>query len=377
VPRISTQPLADQPLGALPSTSDRGPQPLHWPPVGAGRQVPTFHTGARTKLAPPPCRTPPGQSAGTRQAQSRAGQAARFRCRLSQFSTRHQWIAHARLLGPHLTRSRRALLPGRSPPRLLTAAARGGLRPPPAGRPRRTTDLSARPSISDAAPHQSLRSSTSTSSAFVAHPAQPAFSQKAPVPDHPTVRTGPDRAPRARIFMPRGASAPPGPSSPGALHRHCVGALTRRAAFPVAASALATACLRNSAVSLRECSSREWSRALTPRALLLRAIRSSRTPAFATLSGFSDSGIGNRPRFLSGGPPPHRHCRLRKRFARARPRSRCRPSSSASVAVSTNTGMPQRMERSSRGAPRPAARARRKQRRGGPWVYRRRSVQSH
>ena len=31
------------------------------------------------------------------------------------------------------------LFPRRSPPRLLTAAARGGLRPPPAGRPRRTT----------------------------------------------------------------------------------------------------------------------------------------------------------------------------------------------------------------------------------------------
>ena len=61
VPRISTQPLADRPLGALPSTNDRRPQPLHWPPAGAGRQVPTFHTRARTKLAPPPCRTPPGQ----------------------------------------------------------------------------------------------------------------------------------------------------------------------------------------------------------------------------------------------------------------------------------------------------------------------------
>src|ERR671922_763883 len=39
VPRIGTQPLADQPLGALPSTGDRRPQPLHRPPVGAGRQV--------------------------------------------------------------------------------------------------------------------------------------------------------------------------------------------------------------------------------------------------------------------------------------------------------------------------------------------------
>ena len=104
-------PLADQPLGALPSTSDRRPQPLHWPPAGAGRQVPTFHTRARTKLTPPPCRTPPGQSAGTRQAHPGPARHARFRCRLTQISTRHQWIAHARLLGPHLTRSTARLFP--------------------------------------------------------------------------------------------------------------------------------------------------------------------------------------------------------------------------------------------------------------------------
>ena len=78
-------PLADQPLGVLPSTDDRRPRPLHWPPVGAGRQVPTFHTRAQTKLAPPPRRTPPGQSAGTRQTHPGAGHAARFRCHLTQF----------------------------------------------------------------------------------------------------------------------------------------------------------------------------------------------------------------------------------------------------------------------------------------------------
>jgi hypothetical protein len=50
----------------------------------------------------------------------------------------------------------------------------------------------------------------------------------------------------ARDRMGRGASAPPGPSSPGALHRHSVGALTSRAAFPVTASAFAIACLRHS-----------------------------------------------------------------------------------------------------------------------------------
>ena len=78
VPHIGTQPLTDQPLGVLPSTSDRRPQPLHWPPTGAGRQVPTFHTEARTKLAPPPCRTPPGQSAGSCQAHPGPTYQARF-----------------------------------------------------------------------------------------------------------------------------------------------------------------------------------------------------------------------------------------------------------------------------------------------------------
>jgi hypothetical protein len=37
----------------------------------SGRQVPTFRIGARTKLTPPTCRTPPGQLTGTRQARPR------------------------------------------------------------------------------------------------------------------------------------------------------------------------------------------------------------------------------------------------------------------------------------------------------------------
>jgi hypothetical protein len=51
-------------------------------------------------------------------------------------STLPQWFTHVRLLGPHLTPSR-APFPRRSPPRLLTAAAHGGLGPPPARRSRR------------------------------------------------------------------------------------------------------------------------------------------------------------------------------------------------------------------------------------------------
>ena len=48
-------------------------------------------------------------------------------------------IACARLRDPHLPRSKARLFPRRSPPRLLTAAARGGLQPSPAGRLRRAT----------------------------------------------------------------------------------------------------------------------------------------------------------------------------------------------------------------------------------------------
>jgi hypothetical protein len=63
-----------------------------------------------------------------------------------------------------------APFPQRSAPRLLTDAPRGGLRPPPAGRPRRPTGPTTGPSISDAAPHQSARSSTSRPPhAFAAH----------------------------------------------------------------------------------------------------------------------------------------------------------------------------------------------------------------
>jgi hypothetical protein len=162
VPRIGTQLLADQPLGALPSTNDRGPKPLHWPPASARRQVHTFHTRAQTKLAPPPCRRPPGQSTGSRQARPGPVLQTRFRSHLSVFDTSSvdrsrspSWPTPDALTGTPF--------PQRSPPRLLTAAACGGLRPPPAGRPRRTTSPTTGPSISDAAPHQTVRSSTSTS----------------------------------------------------------------------------------------------------------------------------------------------------------------------------------------------------------------------
>jgi hypothetical protein len=64
---------------------------------------------------------------------------------IDSVSTRHQWIACARLLGPYLTHSQARLFPQRSAPRLLTDAPCGGLRPPPTGRPRRTTGPKNRP----------------------------------------------------------------------------------------------------------------------------------------------------------------------------------------------------------------------------------------
>ena len=119
----------------------------------SGRQVPTFHARAKTKLAPPPRRTPPGQSTGTRQAHPGTPKHPRFRCQ-PFLTTRHQWFARARLRDPHLPRSRRDFPLDAHHHGSLTAAARGGLRPPPAQRPRRATRTpTPGSSISRTAPH--------------------------------------------------------------------------------------------------------------------------------------------------------------------------------------------------------------------------------
>ncbi len=60
VPRIGTRPLAV--LSAWGTPSRRRPT---GPTAVSGRQVPTFRARARTRLAPPTCRTPSGQSAGS------------------------------------------------------------------------------------------------------------------------------------------------------------------------------------------------------------------------------------------------------------------------------------------------------------------------
>jgi hypothetical protein len=95
---------------------------------------------------------------------------------------------------------RARLAPRRSPPRLLTAAARGGLRPPPAGRPRRPT------SPIGLAPPSPMQHRINRSDllhrpphAFVAHPTRLRSPKKAPVPDRRNLRPAPDRASREQF----------------------------------------------------------------------------------------------------------------------------------------------------------------------------------
>jgi hypothetical protein len=88
VPRIGTRPLTVSAAWGSPF-HDRpraNTAPLAARGHGAtGSHVP--HTEAQTKLAPPPCRTPPGQQAGTRRAHPGTLARPRFRCRLPNFDT--------------------------------------------------------------------------------------------------------------------------------------------------------------------------------------------------------------------------------------------------------------------------------------------------
>ena len=131
MPRIGTLPLAVSAAWGSPSRrpvqhpagayrGDRFPRSTPEPEPSSRHLYAGHHLGS--KQAPP--RLIPGQ-----QLDPGFDDAATL-------STLHQWFTHVRLLGSHLTPSR-APFPRRSPPRLLTDAARGGLRPPPAGRPRR------------------------------------------------------------------------------------------------------------------------------------------------------------------------------------------------------------------------------------------------
>jgi hypothetical protein len=59
VPRVATQLLGGLPLGVLALAQQHLHQDTNQ--IGIRARVPTFRAGAQTKLAPPPCRAPPGQ----------------------------------------------------------------------------------------------------------------------------------------------------------------------------------------------------------------------------------------------------------------------------------------------------------------------------
>jgi hypothetical protein len=94
------------PLDALPLTATR----LGGGCVGA--RLPTFHAEAadRAHAASMPGTAWPARR-DVRQTHPGTYPSSRFRCHLGSITTRRQRFAHARLPGPHLTRSGRAFSP--------------------------------------------------------------------------------------------------------------------------------------------------------------------------------------------------------------------------------------------------------------------------
>ena len=134
---------------ALAVSAARGPPSRHQAtltrPAISGRQVLLFHASARDELTPPLHRAPPGQQAGSPLAESTPSGRAfvpgvlrspGFDAIVPPIDA--SAVVHSR------SSSRRTpdplsagLSPRRSPPRLLTGAARGGLGSPPARRTQR------------------------------------------------------------------------------------------------------------------------------------------------------------------------------------------------------------------------------------------------
>src|SRR6201998_62696 len=132
-------------------------------PLASERQVLTFRTRAWLSFAPPTCRMPLGQASGCSQADPGGRGTPRFRHRLIGF--RHVISGSLALASLNLAcRDQVPTFPQRSPPSLLTTAARGGLRPAPDCRSRR------------ALLHLSYSSAPSYSNgAFVTHAPSPTF----------------------------------------------------------------------------------------------------------------------------------------------------------------------------------------------------------
>lgn len=122
----------NRPNATLPPTRPKHPNPASRP----SQNPASCQTRARTKLTPPTCRTPTGQSTGTRQTRPRIFEPilvlrppTRYDTSAVVHSRSSSWITpDAIYVAP---------FPHRSPPRLLTGAACGGLGPPPAQRSRR------------------------------------------------------------------------------------------------------------------------------------------------------------------------------------------------------------------------------------------------
>jgi hypothetical protein len=122
-------------------------------PLASERQVLTFRTRAWLSFAPPTCRMPLGQASGCSRADPGGRGTPRFRHRLIGF--RHVISGSLALASLNLAcRDQVPTFPQRSPPSLLTTAARGGLRPAPDCRPRRALlhlSYSSAPSYPDGA----------------------------------------------------------------------------------------------------------------------------------------------------------------------------------------------------------------------------------
>src|SRR5271156_2632583 len=94
--------------------------------LGIAGQVLTFRTRARLSFAPPPCRMPLGQSQDIPQTDPGGMATPRFWHRLIRF--RHVISSSLALASlNHACRNPIPTFPQRSPPSLLTTAARGGL----------------------------------------------------------------------------------------------------------------------------------------------------------------------------------------------------------------------------------------------------------
>ena len=107
----------------------RGP-PAWLAPFASGREVPTFREAACLELTPPPCRMPSGPQSGTSQTRPGLTTAPRFRHRPYAFDTSS--AVHLRSSSQDLPDGIKSRLsPQRSPPRILSVAACGGLEPAP------------------------------------------------------------------------------------------------------------------------------------------------------------------------------------------------------------------------------------------------------